>query len=190
MLGNIAQRLPRLRARVANLNELPGNSIADVRGSQPGARKVHSLVDCITHGTWDRARRLRQASGSFQGLSHRQCRWKVEFHPPYAARPYPQTTYPMSRSGGLEEMSIRAQSWDDDEIQDSRGCSGCRMRETLPRPRRVLAKPMGLSTTLHLSRDAKSKCQHAASRTARPSRPRGLGTPPKVSKGLSKRELE
>jgi hypothetical protein len=26
MLGNIAQRLPRLWARVANLNELPGNS--------------------------------------------------------------------------------------------------------------------------------------------------------------------
>ena len=30
MLGNIAQRLPRLWARVANLNELPGNFIAPI----------------------------------------------------------------------------------------------------------------------------------------------------------------
>jgi hypothetical protein len=36
MLGNIAQRLPRLWARVANLNELPGNSRAELDRPQKG----------------------------------------------------------------------------------------------------------------------------------------------------------
>jgi len=39
MLGNIAQRLPRLWARVANLNELPGNfDASDVLAFSEGER--------------------------------------------------------------------------------------------------------------------------------------------------------
>ena len=51
MLGNIAQRLSRLWARVANLNELPGNPFysPELEGFSGIG---HSVEDCLYKAKW------------------------------------------------------------------------------------------------------------------------------------------